>query len=56
MTELDEKAKEARREYYRQYRKRNPQKIKETNARYWQKRAAKMEQSREAGAHEQAES
>ena len=42
MTELDEKAKEARREYYRQYRKRNPQKIKETNARYWQKRAAKM--------------
>lgn len=38
---LEEKAKEERREYYRQWRAKNPDKVRENNRRYWEKRAAK---------------
>ena len=37
---MNEKAKEARRAYKRQWSKNNPDKLKEYQARYWTKRAA----------------
>lgn len=47
---LEERAREERREYYRQWRAKNPDKVKENNRRYWEKRAAKKDQAeQEAG-------
>ena len=37
---LEERAREERREYFRQWRARNPEKVRENNRRYWEKRAA----------------
>lgn len=34
-----EEAKAARREYYRQYRAKHPEKVREANRRYWEKKA-----------------
>lgn len=42
---MDEKAREARREYLREWRKRNPDKVRENNRRYWERRAAKKAQA-----------
>lgn len=39
MIELSESAREAKREYYRQWRKRNPDKKRESDRRYWEKKA-----------------
>ena len=39
MTVTSEEARAARREYYRQYRKKNPDKVREANRRYWEKKA-----------------
>lgn len=41
MSELTEKAKEARRAYKRKWAKEHPDKIKAQQARYWEKRAAR---------------
>lgn len=38
---LDERAAEERREYYRQWRARNKDKVRENNRRYWERKAAK---------------
>ena len=38
---LEERAKEERREYFRQWRAKNRDKVRESNRRYWEKRAAK---------------
>lgn len=47
---LEERAREERREYFRQWRAKNPDKVKENNRRYWEKRAAKKDQAeQEAG-------
>lgn len=40
-TELTEAAKQARADYMREWRKRNPEKIKELNRRYWERKARK---------------
>lgn len=37
--ELSEAARDAKREYYRQWRKNNPDKKREQNRRYWEKKA-----------------
>lgn len=48
---LEERAREERREYFRQWREKNPDKVRENNRRYWEKRAAKKaEAAREQGA------
>ena len=39
MKQLTEEAKEAKRQYYRAYRAAHPDKVKEANRRYWEKRA-----------------
>ena len=36
---MTEEAKEARNEYYREYRKKNPDKVKKYNADYWIRKA-----------------
>ena len=43
MTEsmLKEQAAKERREYFRQWRAKNPNKVRENNRRYWERRAAK---------------
>lgn len=42
---LEERAREERREYFRQWRAKNPDKVRENNRRYWEKRAAKKAQT-----------
>ena len=46
---MDEKAKEARRAYYREYRAKHPEKVREQNRRYWARRAAREAAEREVG-------
>ncbi len=38
---IEEKAREERREYFRQWRAKNRDKVKESNRRYWERRATK---------------
>jgi len=40
--QIKELAREKQREYLREWRKRNPDKIKEYNQRYWRKKALEM--------------
>jgi hypothetical protein len=42
LSKLDNAAREARNRYYREWRKKNPEKVKESNERYWAKKAAEM--------------
>lgn len=44
---MTEEAKEARRAYKREWAKRNPDKIRAQQARYWEKKAAEAEQPTE---------
>ena len=48
---LEERAAEERREYFRQWRAKNKDKVRENNRRYWERRAAKKaaEAEQEAG-------
>jgi len=39
----DEKMKAYRAEYYRAWRKKNPDKVRDINARYWERRAEKLD-------------
>lgn len=39
---MNEAAKQARREYYREYRRKHPEKVREYNERYWTKKAAEV--------------
>lgn len=42
---LAERAREERREYFRQWRAKNKDKVRENNRRYWERRAAKKAQA-----------
>lgn len=44
-TTLQERAAEERRKYYRQWRAANKDKVRESNRRYWERRAAKKAQA-----------
>ena len=44
---LDEQARAAQRAYHREWRARNKQRTKEINARYWRKRAERLQQQKE---------
>lgn len=49
-TTLQERAAEERREYFRQWRAKNKDKVRENNRRYWERRAEKKAQAeQEAG-------
>lgn len=45
---IEEQAKIARREYYREYRAKNPDRVRETNRRYWERRAIRIAEERKA--------
>ena len=45
---LSEEARQAKLEYYRAYRANNREKIKESNRKYWENRAAKIAAEQEA--------
>lgn len=45
---LDEQARAARAEYFREWRKRNPDKVRENNRKYWKRQAARMAEEKEA--------
>lgn len=48
MTNLDAAAIQARREYQRQWRAKNPDKVRANNRRYWEKKAQKYRESLKA--------
>ena len=43
MKEISEQAKAAQREYLREWRRRNPEKVRENNRRYWERKAERLE-------------
>lgn len=45
---MSEEAKSARRAYYRMYRAKNRERIKETRQAYWERQAAKMQEGEAA--------
>lgn len=49
---LDEQARTARAEYFREWRRKNPDKVRENNRKYWQRRAARLAAEKEAAKHE----
>lgn len=44
---IDEQARAARAEYFREWRRKNPDKVRENNRKYWQRRAARLAAERE---------
>ena len=44
---MEEKARTERNRYYREYRAKHPEKVREANKRYWAKRAARDERREE---------
>ena len=44
MEQLSQEALEARREYQREWSRKNPEKVREKNSRYWEKLAAKRKE------------
>lgn len=49
---MEEQARKAQREYLREWRKRNPEKVRENNRKYWQRRAARLAAEKEAAKNE----
>ena len=49
---IDEQARAARAEYFREWRRKNPDKVRENNRKYWQRRAARLAAEKEAAKHE----
>ena len=45
--QLDEQARAARAAYFREWRKKNPDKVRESNRRYWERKAQKMAEQAE---------
>lgn len=49
---IDEQARAARAEYFREWRRKNPDKVRENNRKYWQRRAARLAAERDGGGGE----
>ncbi len=45
MTDMTDAARKAQRAYMREWRRKNPDLVKEKNKRYWEKKAQQMQQS-----------
>lgn len=41
MSDISDAAKELRKAYYKEWRKKNPEKVREKNRRYWERKALK---------------
>lgn len=48
--QLSEEARKARNAYFREWRKKNPEKVKQANEKYWEKKAQEMQEQEEAEA------
>ena len=46
---MSEAAKEARRAYLREWRRKNAEKVKESQTKYWERKAAEMHMAKEDG-------
>lgn len=46
MENLTEAVREAKRQYMREWRKKNPERVKENNRRYWERKAKQMQENR----------
>ena len=44
---LEERAREERNEYFRRWRAKNPDKVRENNRRYWERRVAKKAEAKQ---------
>lgn len=49
---LEELAREAQREYHKEWRRKNPDKVRAKNERYWRRRAERMKAEKEAASSE----
>lgn len=49
---LDEQARAMRAEYFREWRRKNPDKVRENNRKYWQRRAARLAAEKETAKNE----
>ncbi|MEA4814452.1 MAG: hypothetical protein VB112_06065 [Oscillospiraceae bacterium] len=49
---MTDEARKAMRDYKKAWRQRNPEKVRATNERYWEKRAAKSLEAKKGGAGE----
>lgn len=49
-SELSNEALEIRRAYYREWRKKNPDKVREKNRKYWEKKAEELQRKEEENA------
>ena len=47
--EMSEQAREAQREYNREWARKNPEKVKAKNQKYWERRAARLAKERGGG-------
>ena len=45
--QLSEEARKARNAYYREWRKKNPEKVKQANEKFWKKKAKEMQEQAE---------
>lgn len=52
MENLSEKARELRNEYMREWRRKNPDRVRESKARYWERRAKELEEQEGVDKHE----
>ena len=50
MTDTNERVRELQREYLRAWRKKNPDKVKQYSRTYWERKAARVEQTEEIDA------
>lgn len=46
MENLTEAVREAKRQYMREWRKKNPERVKENNRRYWERKAKQLQEKR----------
>ena len=46
MENLTEAVREAKRQYMREWRKKNPERVKENNRRYWERKAKQLQENR----------
>ena len=54
MNELNKQAREAKNEYYRRWRAKNPEKVKESNRKYWERKARERKEQEARHATENA--
>lgn len=52
MATISDEAKEIQRAYFKEWRRKNPDKVREKNRRYWEKKAERIRKQKEVASHE----